>query len=104
MAKVTVMDIYKLLPQTNCEDCGEASCMAFATKLSEKKADLSLCTDLTDEQFKKLDELLAPAVREITIGTGDKAKVIGGDEVLYRYEESYYNPTLLAIDVPDDLE
>lgn len=104
MAKVTAMDVYKLLPQTNCEDCGEASCMAFATKLSEKEADLSLCTELTDKQFKKLDDLLAPAVKEVLIGKGDKAKVIGGDEVLYRYEESYYNQTVLAIDVPDDLE
>lgn len=104
MAKVTAMDVYKLLPQTNCEDCGEASCMAFATKLSEKEADLALCTELTDEQFRKLDDLLAPAVKEIIIGKGDKARVIGGDEVLYRYEESYYNQTALAIDVPDDLD
>ncbi len=104
MGKVTAMDVYKLLPQTNCEDCGEASCMAFATKLSEKEADLSLCTELTDEQFKKLDDLLAPAVKEILIGKGDKAKIIGGDEVLYRYEESYYNQTALSIDLPDDLE
>jgi acetyl-CoA decarbonylase/synthase complex subunit gamma len=103
MAKVTAMDVYKLLPQTNCEDCGEASCMAFATNLSEKKANLAQCTELTDEGFKKLDDLLAPAVKEIIIGKDDKAKVIGGDEVLYRYEESYYNQTLLAIDVPDDL-
>ncbi|WP_225369899.1 (Fe-S)-binding protein [Methanobrevibacter arboriphilus] len=53
MAKVTAMDVYKLLPQTNCEDCGEASCMAFATKLSEKEADLTLCTELSDKKFKK---------------------------------------------------
>lgn len=104
MAKVTAMDVYKLLPQTNCGDCGEASCMAFATKLSEKEADLSLCTELTEGQFANLDDLLAPAVKEIIIGKGDKAKVIGGDEVLYRYEESYYNQTALAIDIPDDLE
>lgn len=104
MAKVTAMDVYKLLPQTNCEDCGEASCMAFATKLSEKEADLVLCTELTEEQFAKLDDLLAPAVKEIIIGKDDKAKVIGGDEVLYRYEESYYNQTALSIDVPDDLD
>jgi acetyl-CoA decarbonylase/synthase, CODH/ACS complex subunit gamma len=104
MAKVTAMDVYKLLPQTNCEDCGEASCMAFATKLSEKEADLTLCTELTDEEFKKLNDLLAPAVKEVIIGKDDKAKIIGGDEVLYRYEESYYNQTLLAIDVPDDLD
>nr|WP_231493784.1 hypothetical protein [Methanobrevibacter arboriphilus] len=29
---------------------------------------------------------------------------MGGDEVLYRYEESYYNQTVLAVDVPDDLD
>jgi len=104
MAKVTTMDIYKLLPQTNCEKCNEASCMAFATKLSEKKVDLSLCTELSDEEFKKLDDLLAPAVKEVIIGKDDKVRVIGGDEVLYRYEESYYNQTILAIDVPDDLD
>jgi acetyl-CoA decarbonylase/synthase complex subunit gamma len=104
MVKVTAMDVYKLLPQTNCEDCGEASCMAFATKLSEKEVNLALCTELTDDDFKKLDDLLAPAVKEVIIGKGEKVKIMGGDEVLYRYEESYYNQTLLAIDVPDDLE
>jgi len=104
MAKVTAMEVYKLLPQNNCEKCGEASCMAFATKLSDKDIDLSLCKELTEEGFKKLDDLLAPAVKEIIIGKDDKARTIGGDEVLYRYEESYYNKTVLAIDLPDDLE
>ncbi|MCL2156485.1 MAG: acetyl-CoA decarbonylase/synthase complex subunit gamma [Methanobrevibacter sp.] len=104
MAKVTAMDVYKLLPQTNCEKCGEASCMAFATKLSDKDADISSCTELSDEGFKKLDDLLAPSVKEVTIGKGEKTRVIGGDEVLYRYEESYYNQTIIAIDVADDLD
>lgn len=106
--QVTAMDIYRLLPQTNCEDCdeaacGEASCMAFATKLSEKEAQLELCTELSEEAFKKLEALLAPAVREITIGTGNKTITIGGDEVLYRYELTYYNPTALVIDIADNL-
>lgn len=107
--QVTAMDIYRLLPQTNCEDCeeaacGEASCMAFATKLSEKEAQLELCTELSPEGFAKLEALLAPAVREITIGTGDKTINIGGDEVLYRYELTYYNPTSLVIDIADNLD
>jgi acetyl-CoA decarbonylase/synthase, CODH/ACS complex subunit gamma len=107
--QVTAMDIYRLLPQTNCEDCdeaacGEASCMAFATKLSEKEAQLELCTELSPEGFAKLETLLAPAVREITIGTGDKTITIGGDEVLYRYELTYYNPTALVIDIADNLD
>ncbi len=101
--QVTAMDIYKLLPKTNCEDCGEASCMAFATKLSEKEAQLDLCTELDPEAFAELEAILAPAVREITIGTGDKTVTIGGDEVLYRYELTYYNPTALVIDIADNL-
>jgi len=100
---VSAMDIYRLLPKTNCAKCGEASCMAFATKLSEKEMDLELCTQLTPDEFDTLEDLLAPAVREVIIGKGDKTVTIGGDEVLYRYELSYYNPTAVVIDVSDDL-
>ena len=101
---VTAMDVYKLLPKTNCAKCGEASCMAFATKLSQKETDLELCTQLAADEFDKLADLLAPAVREITVGKGSKAVVIGGDEVLYRYELTYYNPTPLVIDISDDMD
>lgn len=102
--KVTAMDIYRLLPQTNCAECGEASCMAFATKLSEKETQLELCTEMDAEQFERLESLLAPAVREITIGKGEKSTIIGGDEVLYRYELTYYNETSLIIDVSDNMD
>jgi len=101
--KVTAMDIYKLLPKTNCGDCGEASCMAFATKLSEKEIDLKLCEPLDTPSREKLEDLLAPAVREVIMGSGDKKVILGGDEVLYRYELTYYNPTALVIDVDDEL-
>ena len=101
--RATAMDIYRLLPQTNCAKCGEASCMAFATRLSDKEADVNMCTEMTDKQMEKLQEVLAPAVREVTIGTGENSITIGGDEVLYRYELTYYNPTSLVIDISDDL-
>ncbi|HMK54755.1 MAG TPA: acetyl-CoA decarbonylase/synthase complex subunit gamma [Methanobacteriaceae archaeon] len=102
--QVTAMEIYRLLPKTNCEKCGEASCMAFATKLSDKETDLELCTQLAANEMDELEALLAPSVREITIGTGNKTVTIGGDEVLYRYELTYYNPTALVIDVADNLD
>ena len=102
--QVTAMDFYRLLPQTNCEICGEASCMAFATKLSEKETQIELCTELESDQLEKLESLLAPAVREITFGTGDKTATLGGDEVLYRYELTYYNQTPLVIDVSDYMD
>ncbi len=101
---VTAMDVYRLLPKTNCAKCGEASCMAFATKLSQKETDLELCTQLSANEADKLEDVLAPAVREIMIGKGNKARMIGGDEVLYRYELTYYNPTPLVIDISDDMD
>ncbi|MCZ3366451.1 MULTISPECIES: acetyl-CoA decarbonylase/synthase complex subunit gamma [Methanobacterium] len=101
---VTAMDVYRLLPKTNCAKCGEASCMAFATKLSEKETDLELCTQLSANEADKLADVLAPAVREIMIGKGNKAMMVGGDEVLYRYELTYYNPTPLVIDISDDMD
>lgn len=102
--RATAMDIYRLLPKSNCAKCGEASCMAFATKLSEKEADVSLCTQMTEKEMEKLQDMLAPAVKEVIIGTGENAIIIGGDEVLYRYELTYYNPTSLMIDVSDDMD
>ena len=102
--QVTAMEIYRLLPKTNCAKCGEASCMAFATKLSDKETDLELCTQLAADEMEKLENLLSPAVREITIGKGEKAMILGGDEVLYRYELTYYNPTPLVIDVNDNMD
>ena len=56
------------------------------------------------DELEKLENLLAPAVREITIGKGEKAMILGGDEVLYRYELTYYNPTPLVIDVNDNMD
>ena len=37
------LDIFKLLPKTNCGDCGVPTCMAFAMKLAQKKAELAAC-------------------------------------------------------------
>ncbi len=102
--QVTAMEIYRLLPKTNCAKCGEASCMAFATKLSDKETDLELCTQMAANELEKLENLLAPAVREITIGKGGKTMILGGDEVLYRYELTYYNQTPMVIDVNDNMD
>jgi acetyl-CoA decarbonylase/synthase complex subunit gamma len=102
--QVTAMEIYRLLPKTNCAKCGEASCMAFATKLSDKETDLELCTQLAADEMEKLENLLAPAVREIIVGKGEKAMILGGDEVLYRYELTYYNQTPMVIDVNDNMD
>ncbi|MFQ6064203.1 MAG: acetyl-CoA decarbonylase/synthase complex subunit gamma [Candidatus Bathyarchaeia archaeon] len=104
-AEISPIDIYKFLPRTNCGECGEKTCMAFATKLASREARLKDCPPLLKPEFKeayqKLWRMLKPPVKEITIGVGDKAVRIGGKLVMYRHELAYHNPTPIAIDVTD---
>lgn len=46
------LDIWSQLPQTNCKQCGEATCMAFAAALLQEKRLLEECLPLlADEAF-----------------------------------------------------
>ena len=40
---ISVIDIYKLLPQTNCKECGFSTCLAFAGALSKKQTTTDQC-------------------------------------------------------------
>ncbi|MGY5852248.1 MAG: acetyl-CoA decarbonylase/synthase complex subunit gamma [Candidatus Thorarchaeota archaeon] len=103
------LDIYPHLPGTNCKECGEANCMAFATKMAEHTVKLKACTPLFNEaqyakKLAKLQELVRPPVREVVIGTGEFAASIGAKLVLYRHDLRYSNPTAFFLDVPDNLD
>jgi len=45
---VSVFDIFKLLPQTNCKECGYTTCMAFAAALSKSEISPEKCPDFID--------------------------------------------------------
>jgi acetyl-CoA decarbonylase/synthase complex subunit gamma len=108
LEKVTLLSVYRYLPQTNCGECGESNCMAFASKLLERKVTLEDCPPLKKpkykEQMAKLTELIAPPIKEVKIGTGNNVVKIGGKEVMYRHELTYHNPTAIAIDVSDIMD
>lgn len=53
----TPMQVYKLLPGTNCGECGEATCWVFAAKLAVSQKDLADCPLLHEEQYA--DQLAA---------------------------------------------
>lgn len=40
---VSPLDIYRLLPGTNCHECGHSTCLAFAAALSRQKASAEQC-------------------------------------------------------------
>jgi ArsR family metal-binding transcriptional regulator len=43
------LDVYTLLPQSNCGQCGEATCMAFAFALLQQRRQLAECLPLEQE-------------------------------------------------------
>jgi ArsR family metal-binding transcriptional regulator len=48
--RLVAMEIYQYLPQTNCKLCGQATCFAFASKITVGEADVKACTPLFDEE------------------------------------------------------
>jgi len=57
-AKINAFTIYNLLPKTNCKECGEATCMAFAVALLKQEKKVEDCPPLKDPKYKdNLEEL-----------------------------------------------
>ncbi len=103
MAKLTGIEIYKHLPKTNCGDCNFPTCMAFAMQVAAKKVGLEQCPHVSAEAKAALSEAQAPPMRTVTLGAGDRALKLGGETVLFRHEEKFHHPTVIAIRVRDDL-
>ncbi|MDH5448628.1 MAG: acetyl-CoA decarbonylase/synthase complex subunit gamma [Candidatus Bathyarchaeota archaeon] len=105
--EISPIDVYMLLPKTNCKECGEQNCMAFATKLVNREMTLEQCPPLLKKEnekvYKQLWEMLKPLIREVTIGPKEHAIKVGGKYVMYRHEFTYTNPTAIAIDVTDEM-
>ncbi len=97
--KLTGIDVYKLLPRTNCGDCKFPTCMAFAMQVAAKKVALEQCPHVSDEAKAALGEAQAPPMRTVRIGTGKKEVVLGGETVLFRHEDKFHHPPGLAIKV-----
>jgi len=102
------LEVYNYLPGTNCKECGEDTCMAFASRLIDRSKSLDLCKELLDEsyeeEYEKLKELLSPEIKEIIIGVGDKAVHVGGEDILYRHQLTFYNQPPFAYDVTDVMD
>jgi len=96
------IQIYKLLPQTNCQDCGYPTCLAFAMKLASKQADLDDCPHVSEEAREKLAESAAPPIRLAAVSSDGRKVEVGNELVLFRHEKRFFNPAGVFIRVWDD--
>ncbi|MFA6771467.1 MAG: acetyl-CoA decarbonylase/synthase complex subunit gamma [Dehalococcoidales bacterium] len=95
------IEIFKLLPKTNCGDCGVPTCLAFAMSIAAGRAGLDKCPHLSSEARSRLEEASAPPIRPVTIGTGERSVKTGGETVMFRHEKRFENPPPLAFMVSD---
>jgi acetyl-CoA decarbonylase/synthase complex subunit gamma len=100
---LTGLEIFKLLPKTNCKKCGMPTCLAFAMALAQKRAKLDDCPYVSQEAKDKLAAAAAPPMRKIVFGTNEAQVQTGQETVLFRHEEKFHNPTILGVTVSDKL-
>ncbi|MBT3389633.1 MAG: acetyl-CoA decarbonylase/synthase complex subunit gamma [Chloroflexi bacterium] len=95
------IQIYKLLPQTNCKDCEFPTCLAFAMKLAAKQVELSLCPHVSEEAEAQLSEASAPPVRPFALKSNGYEVKAGNEVVLFRHEKTFYSHPGLFLRVYD---
>ena len=73
----------------------------------DRSLKLEDCPPLLEDKFRKkylkLAELLAPEIKEVIVGTGEHAVSVGGDDILYRHQLTFFNQPALAVDVWDTM-
>ena len=100
---LTGLQIFKLMPKTNCKECGHPTCLAFSMALAGSKIALDACPYVSEEAKEALGMASAPPVAKIIFGAGDKMRETGDEVVLFRHDKQFYHPACLAVTICDDL-
>lgn len=97
------LEIYKLLPKTNCKECGFPTCLAFAMKLAAKQAELSACPYVSADAKQALEAASAPPIRLVTLGGAEHKVEVGNETVMFRHEKTFFHQPGGFIRVADTL-
>ena len=93
------LQIFKYMPagkkteHANCKQCGCPTCMMFSIKLAKQQIDIDKCPYIDDELREIYSQGLKHPQKTIEINN----LKIGGENVLYRHEKTFINPTVLGI-------
>jgi acetyl-CoA decarbonylase/synthase complex subunit gamma len=97
------LDIFKLLPKTNCGECKLPTCLAFGMKLAGGQAKLEDCPYVSDEAKEALSEAAAPPIRGVIVGQGAKEFKTGEELVMFRHEKRFINPAVIGVLISDTM-
>jgi acetyl-CoA decarbonylase/synthase complex subunit gamma len=98
------LDIFKLTPKTNCKDCGNPTCMAFAMKVAQGSVPITKCPHMSDEALAWIAGATEPPMKTVEIGAGGCAHTLGGETVLLRHEKTLVNRNIYGVCVSADME
>jgi acetyl-CoA decarbonylase/synthase complex subunit gamma len=96
------MDIFKYTPKTNCKECGNPTCLAFAMKVAQGAVALDKCPHISAEGLAALGEASAPPMKAIVVGAGSFEHKLGGETVLFRHEKTFVSKALYGVNVCED--
>ncbi len=96
------LDIFKLTPKTNCKECGNPTCMAFAMKVAQGAIPIEKCPHMSEEALAALSDATAPPMKSLKVGTGAAEHTLGGETVLHRHEKTFVSENLFAVSAAAD--
>ncbi len=89
----------KKLPEANCKECGFSTCMAFALKVAQKQAEISLCKFAPIELISLLGDAFKVQQHKIVFGPN---LVTGDETVMFRHDKTFVNRTVIALSLETD--
>ncbi|TET13958.1 MAG: acetyl-CoA decarbonylase/synthase complex subunit gamma [Actinobacteria bacterium] len=98
------LEIFKMLPKTNCKDCGFPTCLAFAMQLAAGKVELEKCPHISEEVKEALSEASQPPILKVEIGAGNDSFVVGEETVMFRHDRTFVNQNAFAVTIEDDMD
>jgi H+/Na+-translocating ferredoxin:NAD+ oxidoreductase subunit B len=66
--------IDRLLPQTQCGECGFGACLPYAEALAQNKVDINRCLPGGNETIKELAQLLETEIKPLYINNNKESK------------------------------
>ena len=109
MAELSGLQIFKYLPaskkeeHSNCKECGFPTCMSYALKLAKGETEITKCPYAPEELKDIFSHTMKKAQKEIILSEKNQLK-IGGEEVLFRHDKTFINPTVLCVVLDTDTE
>jgi len=93
------LDIFKLTPRTNCKECGNPTCMAFAMKVAQGSVQIEQCPHMSADSLAILNEQSAPPMKSVSFGAGDSEYKLGGETVLFRHDKTFVSKNPIGVSI-----